>query len=125
MKNIPFCAGLMLLLAGCAGVSMPSMLDLWPFGAEKGRELSRTPANSTAYLCDQGKRLYVRLLENGAAVWVILPEREFRLDKAPGGDGTRYGSGKAVLTLRGDEVTLTDGPTVSYAGCRPPKPAAG
>ena len=101
------------------------MPNLWPFGAEKTVERSRTPANSTAYLCDKNKRLYVRLLDNGAAAWVILPEREFRMDKTTGGEGTRYGSGKAVLDLQGEEATLSDGAALSYTGCKVPKPAAG
>lgn len=125
MKKTALGFALIPLMAGCAGVSMPSMPNLWPFGAEKAQERPRTPANSTAYLCDKGKRLYVRLLDGGAAAWVILPEREFRLDKVPGGDGTRYGGGKAVLELQADGATLTDGPTLSYTGCKLPKPAAG
>ena len=112
---------LSLLLAGCESMSMPSMPT---FFGEKNLERSRVPVNSTAYLCAGGKRLYVRYLDNGAAAWVILPEREFRLDRVAGGGGTRYGSGKAVLAVNGDEVTLSDGPTVSYAACKIPVPAA-
>jgi membrane-bound inhibitor of C-type lysozyme len=112
---------LSLLLAGCESMSMPSMPSL--FG-EKNIERSRVPVNSTAYQCAGGKRLYVRYLENGAAAWVILPEREFRLDKVAGEGGTRYGGGKAVLAVNGDEVTLSDGPTVSYAACKVPVAAA-
>jgi len=76
------CLGL--LLAGCGGV------NLWPFGDGETSEPSRAPANATAYQCEGGKRLYVRLLEDGAAAWAILPEREIRLDKAPSGSGTTY-----------------------------------
>jgi membrane-bound inhibitor of C-type lysozyme len=112
---------LSLLLAGCESMSMPSMPSL--FG-EKNIERSRVPVNSTAYHCAGGKRLYVRYLENGAAAWVILPEREFRLDKVAGEGATRYGGGKAVLAVNGDEVTLSDGPTVSYAACKVPVAAA-
>ena len=110
------------LLAGCDSMpSMPSMPSL--FGGQTV-ERSRVPPNSTAYQCAGGKRLYVRYLDNGAAAWVILPEREFRLDKVAGDGGTRYGTGKAVLAVNGDEVTLSDGPTVSYGACRIPAPPA-
>ena len=112
---------LSLLLAGCESMSMPSMPT---FFGEKNLERSRVPVNSTAYQCAGGKSLYVRYLESGAAAWVILPEREFRLDRVAGEGATRYGSGKAVLAVNGDEVTLSDGPTVNYAACKIPVAAA-
>ena len=109
--------------AGCGSVSMP---NLWPFGGESNLERSRVPENSTTYQCTGGKRFYLRMLDNGAAAWVILPEREFRLDRVAG-DATRYGNGRAVLTVNAQEASLADGPTVSHANCRipsaePPKP---
>ncbi len=106
------------LLSGCGGGGM-SVGDLWPFGGGSG-ELSRIPANSTAYQCDGGKRFYLRSLDNGAAAWVILPEREFRLDKLPGEQGTRYGSGKAVLNVGEGAVSLSDGAALNFTGCRIP-----
>ena len=107
------------MIAGCGGMSMPT-----PLFGERNLERSRVPVNSTAYQCAGGKRLYVRYLDNGAAAWVILPEREFRLDRVAGEGATRYGSGKAVLAVNGEEVNLSDGPTVSYAACKVPPPPA-
>lgn len=122
MKPRLLLAALSLLAAGCGGISMPSL----PFGGDRNLELSRVPPNSTAYLCSGGKRLYLRMLDGGAAAWVILPEREFRLDRVAG-DATRYGNGNAVLTVNGEEASLADGPTATYANCKvpsaePPKP---
>ncbi len=108
---------LSLLVAGCESMSIPALLG------EKNLERSRVPANSVTYQCAGGKRFYLRYLDNGAAAWVILPEREFRLDRVAGDGGTRYGNGKAVLTVNGEEVALSDGPTVSYAACTVPAPA--
>jgi membrane-bound inhibitor of C-type lysozyme len=115
-----------LAAAGCGGISMPS--GLWPFGEEKSLERSRVPPNSVTYQCAGGKRFYLRTLDNGAAAWVILPEREFRLDSVAG-DATRYSNGRAVLIVNAQEASLNDGPTLSYTGCRipsaePPKPEA-
>ena len=59
-------------------------------------------------------------MHEGAAVWVILPEREFRLEKLPADQGTRYGAGRTVLRMGEGEVTLSDGSAASYAGCRIP-----
>ncbi len=101
-----------LLLPGCGGVK------LWPFGSDTVQERSRTPANATEYQCAGGKRFFVRTLEGGAAVWLILPEREVRLDKLAAGSGTRYGNGIAVLEISGGEASLTDGTAVSLTGCK-------
>ena len=112
MKNT-FLPGTLLaaLLAGCGGV------DLWPFGAQEV-ERARVPANSTEYLCDAGKRFYLRILNNGASAWVILREREFRLDKAAAGPGTRYSNGISTLDMKGSEATLNDGPQAVFTGCK-------
>ena len=59
-----------------------------------------------------GKRFYVRDLENGAAAWLILPDRQVRLDKMTGA-GTRYSNGIAVLEINGNEATLNDAPSIS------------
>ena len=100
-----------LLLAGCGGVS-----SLWPFGEVGGTELDRKPANAAEYRCAGGKAFYVRNLEGGA-VWLIAPDREIRLDKLPGAESGRYGTGKVVLEIGGDTATLLD-PPAQFAGCK-------
>ena len=114
------------LLAGCGGFS------LWPFGSDgpQGRAPG-PPPNATTYVCDAKRSFYVRMLEGGAA-WVILPEREFRLDKAAGtagaadaaGVGGRFTNGAAVLEIKGTEASLTDAPGPAYSGCKVPAAAA-
>jgi len=107
---VPLC--LALLLPACSGV------NLWPFGKEEVRERSRTPANASEFQCADSKRFYLRLLENGSAAWLILSDREVRLDKVAATTGSRYSNGIAVLNLNGDEATLQDGTGNSFAGCK-------
>ena len=112
MKNVFFTGALLAaLLGGCGGI------DVWPFGA-KEVERSRVPRDSTEYLCDAGKRFYLRTLNNGAAAWVILAERQFRLDKVASGPGTRYSNGTSTLDMSGREATLNDGPQAVFTGCK-------
>ena len=107
-------AAISLLLAGCGEMNVKKYL---PFGGDSATpERSRTPPNSTEYQCAAGKRFYVRTLDGGAAVWLILPEREVRLNKI--GASTRYSNGIAVLELNGNEATLTDGAASSFTGCK-------
>ncbi len=103
-----------LLLGACSSVN----LNVWPFGGDKEQDPSRTPAGATAFQCDGGKRLFVRYLDNGAAAWVILPEREFRLNKTTSDAGTRYSNGNATLDIKDSGATLSDGATVTHAGCK-------
>lgn len=95
-----------------------SSVNLWPFGGGKEQDPSLPPAGATAYQCEAAKRLYVRYLDNGAAVWVILPDREFRLNKAGSGTGTRYSNGSDTLEVNDKEATLSDGAGVTYAECK-------
>lgn len=119
MKKIfaSLAAGAQLFAAGCSSVNVSSIL---PFGEGRTVERSRVPANSVTYQCAGGKRFYLRYLDNGAAAWVILPEREFRLDKVSGDSGMRFGNGKAELRISGEEATLSDGPTATYTACKIP-----
>ena len=117
MKHrIPHAAALacaILTLSACSSISV----DLWPFGGGE-QDLSRTPPGATAYTCEGGKRLFVRYLDNGAAAWVILPEREFRLNKATSGTGTSYSNGSATLDIKDGGATLSDGAAVTHAECK-------
>jgi membrane-bound inhibitor of C-type lysozyme len=103
---------LCLSLAGCGGINV----NVWPFGGgEKYQDRSKAPANATAYQCDSGKGFYVRTLEDGAAVWLILPDREVRLGKV---SEARYSNGIAVLELSGGNATLADGSAAGLKGCK-------
>jgi len=110
-------ACLPLLLAGCGDISVKKYL---PFGGDAIQERPRTPANATEYQCAAGKRFFVRTLDGGAAVWLILPEREVRLEKLGSDAALRYGNGIAVLEINGNEATLKDGAAISFAACKTP-----
>lgn len=103
-------AFLAVALAGCGTVTDPF------FGVHE-LDRSRPPSNATQYACDGGKGFYLRL-QDGAA-WVILPEREFRLDKVNASSGARYANRAASLELRDDGASLVDAPDIAYTGCKP------
>ena len=105
------------LLAGCGEINVKKYL---PFGGDTTiQERPRTPANATEYQCTGNKRFYLRTLEGGAAVWLILPEREVRLDRLGAEGATRYSKGNTVLELNGDATRLSDGAAVSFSACKP------
>lgn len=101
-----------LFVAGCSG------FKVWPFGDSEAPRTSRGLENATEYRCDAGKVFHVRYLDAGKSTWLILPERQVRLDRVAGDSGTRYSNGIAELRVSGDEAVLTDGPAISYSGCK-------
>lgn len=107
-------AAALLALAGCGSVNV----NLWPFGGEDRPERSRVPANATAYQCDGGRTLYVRMLENGGAAWVILPDREIRLERTGSAAATNYAFRATLLELRGAEAVLLEGSKPVLTGCK-------
>jgi len=105
---------LALLLTGCGGFS------LWPFGSgSKVEAAGYKPQNATEYLCDAGKKFYVRNIDNGAAVWLILPDREVALNRAVNSQSpTRYSNGITTLEIIGTDATLDINATSSLKGCK-------
>lgn len=101
-----------LALSGCSSVKV------WPFGGDDVATVPGAPANSTAYVCEKNKKFYVRMLDNGATAWVILPEREFALAKS----GSSFSNGVSTLTIQGQEATLVVTPENTYSGCSVPAP---
>jgi membrane-bound inhibitor of C-type lysozyme len=117
MKFVSKLAGylfLSLILTGCGSISMK---DIPLVGGNSSPQV-RVPANATEYQCANGKKFYVRMLDNGSTAWLIYPDREAGLPKTS--SGNRYTNGVAVLEINNGEATLNDGPAIAYAGCKVP-----
>lgn len=113
---------LMLGAAAVASMAGCSSVDVWPFGEEA--QVDRTvPANSIEYQCAEGKRFFVRSIDKGNAMWVILPDREFALPKTEGGE--RYSNGVSTLTITEGVARLEETPTSTYADCKVPEKKKG
>ena len=74
------------------------------------------PQGATAYRCNAGKSFFIRSMDEGRAVWVMLIEREFRLE-APAAGATRFTNGRTALNLNGDQASLEEGSVTTYASC--------
>ncbi len=108
--------GFVVSLTACSTVKDMTNVDLWPFGkgGDQGREYQ--PANSTPYICDGNKKFFVRYLEKGASVWLILPDREVALAQV--GSSKVYSNGISKLDLSSDDVSLELNETTKYEGCK-------
>lgn len=107
------------LFAMSLGLGGCGSMKLWPF--EDGGQVAnpqRKPENAVEYRCEGSRLLYVRTLEAGKSVWVILPDRQVRLDRASDAASGEYTNGVATLRFDDNEANLTDGPSISYKGCK-------
>ncbi len=110
MKRTIFSAAIVAAtLTGCGSVKV------WPFGSDAPQERSRVPANAVEYQCPGGKRFHVRWLDGNSAAWLILPDREVRLDRS--GTATRYSNGITSLDIDDGTATLSDR-AVTLSGCK-------
>lgn len=107
---------LLATLSACSTVKDMTNVNLWPFG--KGGQAVREyrPANSTPYVCDANKKFFVRVLDKGASVWLILPDREVALAQV--GTSKVYSNGISKLDLSSADATLDINETTKYTGCK-------
>ena len=117
MKTRPAHLSTLTLLCATAALSGCGGVNLWPFEPAQVQLQSRVPPNATAYQCDEGKRFFVRYPEGGAAAWVILSDREFRLDKVAAA-GNRYSNGRTALEVESGGVSLNEGSAPLFTGCK-------
>lgn len=104
------------ILAMTACSSMRN-IDLWPYGKKAVEAPDYKPENSIAYTCAAGKKFFVRFLDKGESVWLILPEREFAMPSVST-DNSRYSNTATTLSLNGDDATLEVSPTSKYTACK-------
>lgn len=90
----------------------------WLATSDSADEQARVPPCGVEYRCEAGKSVYLRAIEGKSSLWVVLPEREFRVDPSSPGPTSRYSNGRSTLDLAGDVATLTEEGTVTYANCK-------
>ena len=113
--SVALSVGTCMLLASCSSVKDLNKVNFWPFGNSDAPRVYQ-PANSVAYLCEGNKKFFVRMLDNGASAWLILPEREVLLTQS--GSSKVYSNGISKLDLSADLATLTINETTQYVGCQ-------
>lgn len=104
-----------ILLAATLLLSACGSLDFIGLGGSPTPEAARTPQNATQYRCAANTGFWLRNLEGGA-LWLILPERELRLEPLKG-EANRYAAGRVRLELDGDAAQLFD-PPGSFNDCK-------
>ena len=105
-----------MFLSACGSLDKVKDVNLWPFGNGSDAPRVYKPANSTEYVCEKGKKFYVRTLDNGANVWLMLSDREVLLPRV--GTEKVYSNGISRLDITGAEVSLEASADNRYIGCK-------
>lgn len=90
-------------------------LNVWPFNQSEKVVDAAIPKNSTEYICDSNKKFYVRTMDKGDSVWLILSDREVALNKI---SSDRYSNTITTLEINGSDATLEINQTITYKNCK-------
>jgi Uma2 family endonuclease len=80
------------------------------------RELSTAPKDAFLYQCEKNKKFYVKTLEGGKEIWLILPNREFGLKQVEGLKNT-YNNEITTLEINDPETYIKEGDVFTYQKC--------
>ena len=81
------------------------------------QEVNLTPEDAIKFQCANNEFFYLRYLEENNAVWIILKNREFRLDKMEGSNKT-YGNDTSTLNINGREAIIKIDSEILYKECQ-------
>ena len=104
------------LLNGCSSFNLDKekITDIFSLDDE---DHILSPENSIQFTCDQNQIFFLRYLEDKNAVWIILDNREFRLEKDLV-DASKYSNGKTVLEISQGNVSITSNEKFLYEQCK-------
>ena len=81
------------------------------------REQSTAPKDAFLYQCEKNKNFYLKSLEGGKEMWLILPNREFGLKQIATLKNT-YNNESTTLEINDPETYIKEGDVLIYQKCR-------
>ena len=106
----------LLLLNACSSINLDKEKITDIFSLDDENQIL-SPENSIQFTCNQNQTFFLRYLEDKNAVWIILDNREFRLEKDLV-DDNKYSNSKTVLEFFQDNVTITSNEKFIYKQCK-------
>ena len=101
-------------ISSCGSIKIPDVSI--PMLNGDYRELSTAPKDAFLYQCEKNKRFYVKTLEGGKEIWLILPNREFGLKQVEGLKNT-YNNEITTLEINDPETYIKEGDVFTYQKC--------
>ena len=101
-------------ISSCGSIKIPDVSI--PMLNGDYRELSTAPKDAFLYQCEKNKKFYVKTLEGGKEIWLILPNREFGLKQVEGLKNT-YNNDITTLEINDPETYIKEGDVFTYQKC--------
>ena len=104
------------LISSCSSfkIDKEKLEEILAFEYEK---LDSAPEDAIEFQCANNEFFYLRYLEENNAVWVILKDREYRLDKIESEDNA-YANNTTNLDIKGRDAIIKVGSSVLYEDCK-------
>ena len=108
---------LLILLSSCSGFSLDKNSIERIFVFDEYEKIDSTPKDAILFQCANNESFYIKYLEENNAVWVILKDREFRLDKIEGENQT-FTNTSTTLNIQNNKTTLKVDDSSLYKECQ-------
>ena len=108
LLSVPF------FISSCGSMKIPDVSI--PMLNGEYREISTVPKDASLYQCEKNKKFYVKSLEGGKEMWLILPNREFGLKQVETLKNT-YNNEITTLEINDPETYIKEGDVLTYQKC--------
>ena len=108
---------LVILLSSCSSLSIDKekISNILSWESDTSEDFSLK--NSIQFKCAENKVFYLRYLEEKNAVWIILDDREFRLEKILDQDN-KFSNNMSNLEINPENTILNTSAKTSYEQCK-------
>ena len=105
-----------ILSSACSLDKMPKIDSLSNIFSNTVNERNNRPEDSVEYNCDKKKTFFLLYLKEKKSVWVILPDREFRLNQI---DETQdiYTNNITTLAISPGQTQIENEKEILYSQC--------
>ena len=116
-------ACLVSMLSSCSTLSLDTdkISEALTWGGDKNNSL---PKNAVTFACAKSQAFFIQYLDEKNAVWVVLKNREFRLNKSPDQTNT-FTNGDTLLKINPDNTILKIQEQILYDLCKEKKSLEG
>ncbi len=109
------------LISSCSSIDLEKEKILNVFSWDDKPNQNISLKNAIKFNCAEDKNFHLKFLEDKNAVWIILENREFRLNKDANNDNA-YSNGKSLLKINSDNTTIESNKKIVYDQCKEEKP---
>ena len=103
-------------LMSCSFDKVPKLDALSDVFSNEFEEKDPRPEDSIEYNCDKKKSFFLFYLNEGKSVWVILPDREFKLDQVSESQSI-YTNDITTLEISSENTQIKNEKEILYDQC--------